>query len=152
MNDGVSPDDLVWLADRFVLGELDPDETSAAEVRLLEDDAFAAAVAQSSKLIAAVLATDPRATGVPTPRSRLRLVAAAIAVAVCVAIALVLMPSQQPGPQPADIVRFWRQAEVPDWPVAEANGDYEATDADIVPDWMLEAVALDTGDSKVLEN
>ncbi len=156
MNDSDSsrsdPDGLAWLADRFVLGDLDPAETFAAEARLVEDEAFAVAVAQSSLLVAAVLAADSPETVLRAQRPRRRLAAAALAAALCLAIALVLMPSRQPRPVPADIVRLWRQADVPDLSRAEVSHDHEATDADIVPDWMLEAVALNADDSDVLEN
>ncbi len=146
------PDDLAWLADRFVLGELDSAETFAAEARLVEDEAFAVAVAQSSRLIAAVRAADPPETVTRAPWPRRRLATSALAAALCLVIALVLMPSRQPRPVPTDIVRFWRQADVPDLPRVEVSHDHETTDADIVPDWMLEAVALGADNSDVLEN
>ena len=49
--------DLDWLADQFVLGSLSAEDEQAVVDRLADDDALAAAVARSSRLVAALQAS-----------------------------------------------------------------------------------------------
>ena len=145
------PADLDWLADRFVLGELSADEEQAVVDRLADDDALAAAVARSSRVIAALRATPPGSGEPATPaasRARTRL---GVAAAVAAALALVacwpwLAPRSGPAVAdggPREVVRLWRQADESVWQEEEPLAEDEPVDGDAVPDWMLAAVGLD---------
>jgi hypothetical protein len=154
--------DLDWLADRFVLGELAADDEQAVVDRLADDDPLAAAVARSSRLLTALLAAGPPAATPPAvarcsvvekppwPRRHAAWLATGLAAGLAFAAWFVASwPAF--GPQPREVVRIWRQAEQSEWPVGDA-GDEATVEVDVVPDWMLAAVALDAGESEILEN
>lgn len=156
------PADLDWLADRFVLGELSADDEQAVVDRLATDDALAAAVARSSRVIAALRAIPPASVEPATPASsRTRITVAAAAVAAALAI-VACWPWLAPrsGPPVADggpreVVRLWRQADETAWPEEDPLAEDEPVDGDAVPDWMLAAVGLDGASSlepRVQEN
>jgi hypothetical protein len=156
------PADLDWLTDRFVLGELSADEEQAVVDRLADDDALAAAVARSSRLVAALQAT-PAASVQPARPAAARARIAVAAVAVATAVALVacwplLAPRSGPAVAdggPREVVRLWRQADESVWPEEEPLAEDEPVDGDAVPDWMLAAVGLDATSSlepRVQEN
>jgi hypothetical protein len=162
------PTDLDWLAERFVLGELQPLEEEAVVTRLSEDDALAAAVARASRLVAVVRAAvvaSPRMAAEPAPRPRHRglpsrwLVAAG---ATAAAVAWLAWQTQSPRPAspPTDagsatLVAVWRATDDTTVPDSESSVDDGGPDeADTVPEWMLAAVSLDAadGDLEVWEN
>jgi anti-sigma factor RsiW len=156
------PANLDWLADRFVLGELSAEDEQAVVERLADDDALAAAVARSSRLIAALHSTRGAPVRPAMPiASRVRLALAAAAVAAAVAL-VACWPALAPrsGPPvasegPREVVRLWRQADETELPEDEPVADDEPVDGDAVPDWMLAAVGLDSTSSlepRVQEN
>jgi ferric-dicitrate binding protein FerR (iron transport regulator) len=154
--------DLDWLADRFVLGELPAEDERAVVDRLADDEALAAAVARSSRLVAALRATPAASVQPAKPaasRSRIAVMAAAVAAAVAL-VACWPAPAPRFGPAnvgdgPREVVRLWRQADEASWPEEEPLAEDEPVDGDAVPDWMLAAVGLDTMSSlrpRVQEN
>lgn len=156
-----APSELDWLADRFVLGELSAADEQAILDRLAADDELAAAIARSSRMLAALLVT-PAASVRPTvARSGRRL---ALAISICglaAALALVacwpaIAPRRgMPDGGPREVVRLWRQADEAVWTVEEPPAEDETVDVDAVPDWMLAAVGLDAApalDPGVQEN
>lgn len=154
--------DLDWLADRFVLGELPAEDERAVVDRLADDDALAAAVARSSRLVAALRATPAASAQAAKPAaSRARIAVAAVAVAATVAL-VACWPALAPrsGPAivddgPREVVRLWRQADEAAWPEEEPLAEDELVDGDAVPEWMLAAVGLDTtssGKPRIQEN
>jgi anti-sigma factor RsiW len=156
------PAELDWLADRFVLGELSAEDEQAVVDRLAADDALAAAVARSSRLVAALHSTRASPVRPVTPiasRARLALAAAAVAAAVAlVACWPALAPRSGPpiaNDGPREVVRLWRQADEPTLSEEEAVAEDEPVEGDAVPEWMLAAVGLDSTSSiepRVQEN
>ena len=136
--------DLDWLADQFVLGSLSAEDEQAVVDRLADDDALAAAVARSSRLVAALQAS--------------RVVAVQPASLALVACWPVLAPRSGPPATPdapREVVRLWRQADETTWPEEDPLAEDEPVDGDAVPDWMLAAVGLDATSSlepRVQEN
>lgn len=155
------PADLDWLADRFVLGELSAADEQAIVDRLAGDDALAAAIARSSRL---VVALQPPRTGSVRPASpahvatRLATIVAVMAAAVAI---IACWPALTPrsGPAvtaggPGEVVRLWRQADESVWIDDEPAAEEDSAEGDTVPDWMLAAVGLDGTvlESQVQEN
>jgi hypothetical protein len=142
--------DLDWLADRFVLGELSAEDEQAVVDRLADDDPLAAAIARSSRLIAALHAPHSVSLQPAQPAaSRTRLVLAVVSVAAAVAL-VACWPAVAPrsGPAiadggPREVVRLWRQVDETAWPEEEPLAEDEPVDGDAVPDWMIAAVGLD---------
>lgn len=152
------PADLDWLADRFVLGELSADEEQAVVDRLAADDALVAAVARSSRIIAALRAVPPAFVQPATAASswtRPQPWIATVAVAVAAAVALIacwpwLAPRSGPAVAdggPREVVRLWRQADETAWPEEDPLPEDEPLDGEAVPGWMLAAVGLDGASS-----
>jgi len=156
-----APSELDWLADRFVLGELSIADEQAVVDRLADDDELAAAVARSSRMLAALRAA-PAASSRPTAaRARRRLaiaialgsLAAALAVVACWPALAPRLGAPDGGPR--EVVRLWRQADEAVWAEEEPLAEEETGDVDTVPDWMLAAVGLDAApmlDPGVQEN
>lgn len=143
---GAAVDDVAWLADRFVLGELSPADEEAVVDRLAHDDALAAAVARSSRVVATLRADSPVSRVRQVRPGRPRFALAAVAVAAIVACIWLGIPGPglldgEPGPQ--DVVRLWRQSDDTEWTDQDPGDDEEAVDGDAVPEWMLAAVGLD---------
>lgn len=142
---GAAVDDLAWLADRFVLGELSPADEEAVVDRLAHDDALAAAVARSSRVVATLRADSPvvRVHPVRPAWPRFTMAAAAAAIVACIWIGVrgPGLLDGEPGPQ--DVVRLWRQSDDTEWTDQDPGDDEEAVDGDAVPEWMLAAVGLD---------
>lgn len=139
-------DDLEWLADRFVLGELSRADEEAVVDRLAHDDALAAAVARSSHVVATLRADSPVVCVRPVRPAWPRFAIAAVAVAALVAwiwigVSGPGLPGGEPGPQ--DVVRLWRQSDDTEWTDQDPGDDEEVVDGDAVPEWMLSAVGLD---------
>ena len=145
--------DLDWLADRFVLGELSAEDEQAVVDRLTDDAPLAAAIARSSRLIAALHAphsVSPQPAQPAQPAaSRTRLVLTVVSVAAAVAL-VACWPAVAPrsGPAiadggPREVVRLWRQVDESAWSEEEPLAEDEPVDGDAVPGWMLAAVGLD---------
>ena len=75
-----APSELDWLADRFVLGELSAADEQVILDRLAADDELAAAIARSSRMLAALRAT-PAASVRPTAARSGRRLALAVSIA-----------------------------------------------------------------------
>lgn len=156
-----APSELDWLADRFVLGELSAADEQAILDRLAADDELAAAIARSSRMLAALRAT-PAASVRPTAARSGRRLALAISIGgLAAALALVacwpaIAPRRgMPDGGPREVVRLWRQADEAVWTQEEPLAEDETVDVDAVPDWMLAAVGLDAApalDPGVQEN
>ena len=144
--------DLDWLADRFVLGELSQADERLVLDRLAADDRLAAAVARSSRLVAALEVTrpvGPRPTAQATRPGRgkvavgLAAVAAAVALVACWPVLAPRLAGPVAAGGPQEVVRLWRQADEAAWAEEDPPAEDEAIDGDAVPDWMLAAVGLD---------
>jgi len=139
--------ELAWLADRFVLGELAPAEEQAVADRLPHDDALAAAVARSSRLVVALRAAAVVRRSGPQRAGRFGIAMAAVAAGVALVACWPMLASRfgplGAGGGPREVVRLWRQADDGAWIEEETSADDEAADGDTVPDWMLAAVGLD---------
>jgi len=161
------PTDLDWLAERFVLGELQPLEEEAVASRLADDDALAAAVVRASRLVTVVraaLVASPAAEPAPRSRpgrlpSRWLVVAAGATVAAVAWLTWQTQPPRPVGPptwaSSATLVEVWRAADDTTGSDSESSVDDGGPDeSDTVPDWMLAAVSLDAadGDLEVWEN
>jgi hypothetical protein len=164
--------DLHWLAFRYAAGELSPDESSAFEARLAEDQEAREAVAAAVELAAAVIAARPalpETLPFVAPRRHPWRWVATVAAAACVA--LVVWASRPPGTtEPErdaapDVALNWSglredpdsaavtTGEVLAWldeaaaqtdvESALADGALEARDS--VPLWLVEAAALREG-------
>jgi hypothetical protein len=158
---GATAAELAWLADRFVLGELDASQTALAEALLVEDDAFAEAVARSSRIILSLVAAGGTTSAPPagprirvgTSTGRRRLPAGVVAgLAACLALAAwIAAPRPAAPPEPRDMVHIWRQVAEADWQAGE-SGEEAADEPDVVPHWMSVAIALDAAEPRILEN
>lgn len=156
-----APSELDWLADRFVLGELSAADEQVILDRLAADDELAAAIARSSRMLAALRAT-PAASVRPTAARSGRRLALAVSIGgLAAALALVacwpaIAPRRgMPDGGPREVVRLWRQADEAVWSAEEPLAEDETVDVDAVPDWMLAAVGLDAApalDPGVQEN
>lgn len=160
-----SPDDLDWLAHRYLLDELSADEAAAFEERLGADEEAAAALARSVRLMAAVSSALHEAKrsepAVAAPVRRQKLLAGLTAIAATIALVCVLSVSQGLKPvaatvDAAELVSIWRESagEVPVESDSPTDDDDVQAVTDDVPDWLMAAVALDVPetDDEILEN
>ena len=159
------PDDLDWLAHRYLLDELSADEAAAFEERLGTDEEAAAALARSVRLMAAVSSALNGAKLVElapaTPVRRQKILAGLTAIAATIALVCVLSVSQALKPvaasgDAAELVSIWRMSagEMPVESDSPADEDEVQAATDDVPDWLMAAVALDAPetDDEILEN
>lgn len=157
------PEDVKWLAQRYALGELDAAAHEAFEARLADDQEAAAAVASAVQLLA-VLTTSTPAAGVAAAsrndaaRAGWGLAVGILATAAALSAVWLIPGSRHVLNMPddaADLVAMWADTS-PDAPAGtDADGDDEPHGSDEVPDWLLAAVTLEAGGSKVdqvLEN
>ena len=151
--------DLAWLANCYVAGELSADETAAFEVRLETDVAACSAVARALELNLAIAAAfdSLRATRInpqpaTTPPSRRTATAITVLAASAVAAASVaLMIGHSGSPKSlarkdgADrIVAAWASGEAARNSFADEDLFDVADDADLdPPDWMLAALTAE---------
>jgi anti-sigma-K factor RskA len=168
-------DDPHWLAERYLLGELDDAAAAAFEERLADDEAAAAALASTVRLLAAVEAarpavaaaalsaatgTLPAAPGRPVVRPAAERAATiagrgaaigVIATATALSALLFLNPAAVRGPA-ADSAAA--RSDAPREVALSADGEAEEPpESDDVPEWLLAAVALEAdGDGRVREN
>lgn len=169
------PDDLDWLAHRYLLDEMSGEEVVAFEERLATDEGAAEALARGTMLLATVSeafrerrttdrrrAIEPAAPGTHRRSNRL---AGFVAVAASFALVCLLGVSQMsrwrfdgrdPSGTAAELVSIWRESasEPPTESDPIAADDDAQPAADDVPDWLMAAVALDVPetDDEVLEN
>lgn len=154
-------DDLNWLAQRYVLDELDAAEAAAFEDCLRDDERAAAALAAAVRTIAAVkvgsgmrLARLPPAAATIRSPARGWLAAAGAAVALGLAVVLVPMLAARHAldvsPSAAELVGRWR-----DFPMSSALGGGLATHGPLpaqeqLPRWLVAAVTIsgETGVAK----
>ena len=153
--------DLAWLANRYVAGELSVDETAAFEARLETDVAACSAVAHAMELSLAIAAAFDQETSQPVARpiqetvaptrwsvASLAALAALAAVAASIALMVGHVGSTTNGIARKDgadrIVAAWASGEA-----ARNNADdddlLDATDDDDLdpPDWMLAALTIE---------
>jgi anti-sigma factor RsiW len=158
-------DDLDWLAHRYLLDELSADEAAAFEEQLGTDEEAAAALARSTRLMAAVGSAlhdakrpePPPGTSVPRQKFLVGLtaIAATIALVCGLSVSQALKPVAASG-DAAELVSIWRESagEMPVESDALAVEDEVQAATDDVPDWLMAAVALDVPetDDEILEN
>ena len=151
--------DLAWLANCYVAGELSVDETAAFEARLETDVAACSAVARAMDLnLAIVAAFDSQPAAVINPLSttaapsrRTTTVITALAATAVAAAGVALMIGR--GPTTSGIARkdgadrlvaVWASGEAARNNVAEDETLELADDADLdPPDWMLAALTAE---------
>lgn len=157
------PEDVTWLAQRYVLGELDAAAHEAFEARLADDEEAAAAMASAVQLLATLTTSSPTAGIAAASTKDAALAGWGLAVGILATAAALSAVWLIPGGQhvlyvpdeAADLVAMWADTS-PDAPaVVEADGDDEPHGSDEVPDWLLAAVTLEAGKAmvdQVLEN
>lgn len=144
---------LGWLAARYVLGELDVDETASFEERLAGDEAAADAVVSAVRLVEAVAAAKagPACDGLfpgncaPAERRRGGRRWLTVAAAACLAIAaLPLVAVRRPVAvsEPAEIVWRWHGMPLEHVVGSGLQASLESPPADRLPPWLLAAVAI----------
>lgn len=160
--------DLVWLANCYVAGELSADEIEAFEARLASDEVACDAVARAMKLnlaIAAAFDSQPAAITNPLPATnapsrRTAAIITALAATAVAAAGVALMVGR--GPVTNSIVhKDGADRLVAAWATGEAarnNVDDDETleltdDADLdPPDWMLAALTAQDVKEKLPDN
>jgi hypothetical protein len=156
-------EDLNWLAQQYVLGELDAAAQEAFEERLASDEEAAAAMASAVQILAALKASAPVPVIATPANTQAALAGWGVAVGVLATAAALsavwLIPTSRDAVgisnEAADLVAIWAENN-PDGPAAmEADPDDEPNTNDDIPDWLLAAVTLEAGESvgdQVLEN
>jgi len=150
-----APDtDLDWLAQQYLLGELDGPAAASFEAAVARDDKTAAALADAMRLMAVLEGLRPAAPAVATTvRSRwhatpraLGITGAALAAALAWFWLAPGLPDGAPGhdrDQALALLTGWREAAASD--DVEEGADEEADADDDVPAWLLAAVELEPG-------
>jgi len=156
-------DETAWLAVRYVLDELSPDDAAGFETRLETDQTARDALVQATRLVAAIHATEPAhvpsATSPNVAGRRAWRSLAIAATAALVLVGIVSLPERQGRrndeplsaageADPARLVTFWSDAagmlggagESSLDDVALAETDSEPNSVAVPPDWMLAAV------------
>ncbi len=150
--------ELAWLANCYVAGELSVDETAAFEARLETDVAACSAVAHAMELnlaIAAAFDAQPATlghqSGAASPSRRTTTVITALAATAVAAAGVALMIGH--GSTPTGIARkdgadrlvaAWASGEAARNNVADDDSLDLADDADLdPPDWMLAALTAE---------
>lgn len=149
-------DETDWLAVRYLLDELTPDEAAAFEARLADDQPVREALARATVLVQALGEVGHAAVSVvPSRRPLARGVAALLATVAAVVLVGVFVSrgvKTEPAKRqrlatdevdPARLVVLWADAEEPtDSAVAAEALDNGAVESDplLPPDWMLAAV------------
>lgn len=144
--------DLNWVAQQYVLGELDSDAAEAFEARLADEEAAGVALADAVQLMAALRVAAPvparSASGV------WRRLAWGVSATAAAGAAVWLLPRTATdvldrevavaGPQRAvELVSRWREALPEPAATPERWSDDDLETADDVPNWMLAAVSLE---------
>lgn len=156
-------DELNWLAQQYVLGELDAEAAGAFEARLADDEAAGVALAQAVQLVAVLQTVQPerteRSTRIDWRRLSLGLAATAAAGAAVWLLPQISTTTQEEvsaAPlQAAELVSRWREAPLEGAPGSDRWTDEELDGGDDVPNWLLAAVSLEAGraaDNSVQEN
>lgn len=143
--------DLSWLAQRYVLDEMDAGEAAAFETRLADDSEAAAAVAAAVRLIAAVkVSAGDGGLGRLAAAGRDRvsgwLAAAITAIAACVAIVVIPMAvPRRPlrvSLEPAEVVCRWNGFAMDSAVGRGLVAEVERPAVDRLPQWLMAAVAI----------
>ena len=156
------PEDLKWLAQQYVLDELDAAARESFEARLAGDEEAAAAMASAVQLVSALGATSQTSV-TPAPKCDSTFSGWGLVVGVLTTAAALtciwLFPSHRDGTQKVnratDLVAMWSDTSSYSPFAFEADRDEEPTGSDEIPGWLLVAVAIEAGDSagnQVLEN
>jgi anti-sigma-K factor RskA len=159
-NESPTEADLNWLAEQYVLGELDESAGEAFETRLASDQSAREAVACAAALLAATLAAgsalpDVRSLAISrTNKLALRTAwFSGIAAALALTAFLVWQSNSLTSESNSQLARTWSETrenidEAPEEEsllVAEAFGSH--MDDNDVPDWLVTAVSLHQGNS-----
>lgn len=156
--------DLDWLAQQYLLGELDGPAAARFEAAVARDDAAAAALADAMRLMAVLDALRPAtpapAAAAPAGRAgwaaaRRGLLAAALAASLMLAWLALRIPAgaaARDQDRAVELLAGWQAAGTDD-DADEAAEEEPGTDDD-VPAWLLAAVAIepDTDGTVPLEN
>lgn len=148
-----SLEQLEWLAARYVLGELDAEETASFEERLGCDEAAACAVVAAVRLTEAIAVARPAhaSDGVllvnrgTAERGRGGYQWSMLATAVCLAIAAVpLVAGRRPVAisEPAEIVWRWKGMPLEHVVGSGLQVSLESPPAERLPPWLVAAVAI----------
>lgn len=145
---------LDWLAARYVLGELDAEETASFEDRLGGDEAAAGAVVAAVRLVEAIAVASPApaaSDGVrlgnlgTAERHRGGWRWSTVAVAACLAISAVpLILARRPVAisEPAEIVWRWKGMPLEHTVGSGLHASLQSPAADRLPPWLVAAVAI----------
>lgn len=150
-----SIEDLNWLAQQYVLGELGAEAVEAFEARLADDEETGAALARAVQLVAAL--RTGRAVRVERSTSRrgwrrlaygLAATAAAGAVVWLAPRTAIESPKEMAAvaPQRAlELVSRWRDARPESVSGSDRWNEEEQDAGDDVPNWLMAAVSLEAG-------
>lgn len=146
--------DLNWLAQRYVLDELDAGEATAFEERLADDSEAAGAVAAAVRLVGAVKASvgdgwispAPSVAQVHLRRVRGWLAPAVAAVTACLAVVLfpLAVPKQslRAPLEPAELVCRWNGFAMDAAVGSGLVADLERPAVERLPEWLVAAVTI----------
>jgi anti-sigma factor RsiW len=154
--------DLNWLAQRYVLDELDAGEVAGFEERLGDDDEAAAAVAAAVRLVGAVKASvgdgwsEPSPSGGSEAVRRVRGWLAPAMAAVTAGVALAVIPMAAPKQslrvplEPAELVWRWNGFAMDAAVGSGLVADLERPAVERLPQWLVAAVTI-AGEAAVAE-
>lgn len=151
-----TPENVDWLAQQYVLGELSERDAAGFEACLANDETACVALAQATQLVLslqAVAAPRPLAVPVRTPdRFGRQLVALAAVAACCLFTVLAWSPAPSSSPrlvraeiiQAKELVNRWRIGRSLLGSATMVDDDDIIADAgDRAPSWMLAAVSIE---------
>ena len=145
-----SPGDLGWLAQRYVLEELTPEESAAFEDQLAHDEAAAEALVSAVKLIGAVQAAGVagKTLAAPVPQMPARRLGWLVGLALSVGLFMVAVsrfgrwPVQDAGAgEAAALVSMWNQSGTETVVNGDSDSEADLVASDDVPEWLIAAVA-----------
>lgn len=141
-------EDLTWLAQRYVLGEMDLAEAAAFEESLADDEAAAAVVA-AVRVVGAVKGAGHTSPVMPcgsAGESSRRWTTVAAAMAACGALVLVpfvaFRDAARPALDPAQLVGRWNGLTLASSIETGPYGDLEPLAEERLPRWLLAAVTI----------
>lgn len=150
-----SIEDLNWLAQQYVLGELGAEAVEAFEARLADEEEAGAALARAVQLVAALRTGRAVRVERSTSRRAWRRLAYGLSAAAAAGAVVWLAPrtaTESPeevaviAPQRAlELVSRWRDARPESMPGSDRWNDEEQDAGDDVPNWLMAAVSLEAG-------
>lgn len=150
-----SIEDLNWLAQQYVLGELGTEAVEAFEARLADDEEAGAALARAVQLVAALRTGQAVRVERSTSRRAWRHLAYGLSAAAAAGAVVWLAPrtaTESPdevaavAPQRAlELVSRWRDARPESVSGSDRWNDEEQDAGDDVPNWLMAAVSLEAG-------